>query len=59
LKDDSFPGAVYRMSDPVKAVLIFSSGKVVFTGAQERSQINRAFQMLLEEMRPFYKTEEK
>ena len=39
-KDDSFPGAVYHMDKPVKAVLIFSSGKVVFAGAQKRSQIN-------------------
>jgi TATA-box binding protein (TBP) (component of TFIID and TFIIIB) len=44
------------MGDPVKAVLIFSSGKVVFTGAQYRDQINKAFQMLLEEMKPYYKT---
>lgn len=39
-KDDSFPGAVYHMNTPVKAVLIFSSGKVVFTGAQQRDQID-------------------
>lgn len=46
-KDDNFPGAVYRMTKPVKAVLIFSSGKVVFTGAQKRTQINEAFDELL------------
>ena len=37
-KDDSFPGAVHQMKHPVKAVLLFSSGKVVFTGAKERKQ---------------------
>lgn len=39
VKDDSFPGAVHKMKQPVKAVLLFSSGKVVFTGAKDRSQI--------------------
>lgn len=55
-KDDSFPGAVYHMDKPVKAVLIFSSGKVVFTGAQKRTQINEAFDQLLIKMKPYYKT---
>lgn len=32
-KDDSFPGVVYRGISNVKAALLFSSGKVVFTGA--------------------------
>lgn len=57
-KDDSFPGAVYHMDKPVKAVLIFSSGKVVFTGAQKRTQINEAFQELIEKMKPYYKQED-
>lgn len=39
-KDDSFPGAVHQMKQPVKAVLLFSSGKVVFTGAKDRKQID-------------------
>lgn len=34
LNTKRFPGAVYRMQDPKFAVLIFSSGKVVFTGFQ-------------------------
>ena len=46
-KDDSFPGAVHQMRHPVKAVLLFSSGKVVFTGASHRNQIYEAFQKLL------------
>lgn len=56
-KDDSFPGAVYHMEKPVKAVLIFSSGKVVFTGAQKRTQINEAFEELQKKMRPYYKVD--
>lgn len=55
-KDDSFPGAVYHMDNPVKAVLIFSSGKVVFTGAQKRAQINQAFEILQTKMQPFFKS---
>ena len=38
-KDDSFPGAVHQMGKPVKAVLLFASGKVVFTGAKDRQSI--------------------
>ena len=38
-KDDSFPGAVHQMEKPVKAVLLFASGKVVFTGAKDRQSI--------------------
>lgn len=49
-KDDSFPGAIYRMKEPVKAVLLFSSGKVVFTGAKEHKHIDEAFQKLLKVM---------
>ena len=39
IKDDNFPGVVYKMNEPVKAVLLFSSGKVVFTGAKNRDSI--------------------
>lgn len=52
-KDDSFPGAVHQMKQPVKAVLLFSSGKVVFTGAKERKQIDEAFQKLLTTMEKY------
>ena len=46
-KEESFPGAVHHMKEPVKAALIFSSGKVVFTGAKKRENIDEAFQKLL------------
>jgi TATA-box binding protein (TBP) (component of TFIID and TFIIIB) len=36
MKDDTFPGVIYKMTEPVKAVLIFSSGKIVFTGAKTK-----------------------
>ena len=46
IKDDNFPGVVYKMGDPVKAVLLFSSGKVVFTGAKTRESIEKAYGQL-------------
>lgn len=41
------------MKQPVKAVLLFSSGKVVFTGAKDRSQIEEAFRRLLVQMKKY------
>lgn len=38
-----FPGLIYRMFKPKIVLLIFVSGKIVLTGAKERSQINEAF----------------
>jgi transcription initiation factor TFIID TATA-box-binding protein len=46
LKDETFPGVIYRMGTPVKAVLVFSSGKIVFTGARTKNDIDMAFEML-------------
>lgn len=46
LKDETFPGVIYRMGTPVKAVLVFSSGKIVFTGARTKNDIEMAFEML-------------
>jgi TATA-box binding protein (TBP) (component of TFIID and TFIIIB) len=39
VKDDSFPGVVYRNLKNVKSALIFHSGKVIFTGATLRAPI--------------------
>jgi transcription initiation factor TFIID TATA-box-binding protein len=46
-KDEHFPGVIYKMKDPVKAVLIFSSGKMVFTGAKNIENIRLAFHKML------------
>ena len=35
-----FPGVVYRLADPKMVLLIFASGKIVFTGGKEINQIN-------------------
>jgi len=40
---EMFPGLIYRMFDPKVVLLIFSSGKIVLTGAKERKQINQAY----------------
>jgi transcription initiation factor TFIID TATA-box-binding protein len=45
-KDDSFPGVVYKGIESVRAILLFSSGKVVFTGATEKHAIEQAFSEL-------------
>lgn len=49
LKDETFPGVIYRMGSPVKAVLVFSSGKIVFTGARTKQDIEQAFETLKKE----------
>ena len=37
-----FPGLVYRMAFPKICLLVFGSGKVVFTGAKSREDIMQA-----------------
>ncbi len=39
---ENFPGAVYRIHEPKMAILIFSSGKVIATGAQSNDDIAAA-----------------
>jgi TATA-box binding protein (TBP) (component of TFIID and TFIIIB) len=46
---------VYRGIKEVKAALLFSSGKVVFTGATERSAIEIAFTQLKKKLERFKK----
>ena len=38
---EQFPGLVYRMKDPKAAALIFSSGKIVCTGARSIADVKR------------------
>jgi transcription initiation factor TFIID TATA-box-binding protein len=38
-----FPGLIYRMKKPHIVFLIFASGKLVITGAQEEEDIYTAF----------------
>jgi transcription initiation factor TFIID TATA-box-binding protein len=39
---EQFPGAIYRMNDPKAVLLIFSSGKLVITGAKTEEQVHEA-----------------
>jgi len=50
-----FPGLIYRMVKPKIVLLVFVSGKVVLTGAKERSEIEEAFDSISPILRGFRK----
>jgi len=50
-KPESFPGVVYRVKDPKTAALIFSSGKIVCTGARSPEFARIAVNKVVEDMR--------
>ncbi|NWV69644.1 TBPL2 protein, partial [Malurus elegans] len=50
-----FPGLIYRMVKPRIVLLIFVSGKVVLTGAKERSEIYEAFENIYPILKGFKK----
>ncbi|MCI4396293.1 MAG: TATA-box-binding protein [Desulfurococcales archaeon] len=39
---EQFPGLIYRMTDPLVVLLIFSSGKMVITGAKREEEVEMA-----------------
>lgn len=39
---EQFPGAIYRIKDPKAVILIFSTGKLVITGAKSEEQAQEA-----------------
>jgi transcription initiation factor TFIID TATA-box-binding protein len=43
IKNENFPGVIFKGLKDVKSALIFSSGKVVFTGAKAIDDIDAAF----------------
>ncbi len=45
-----FPGLIYRMQDPKTVFLIFSTGRIVCTGAKDRNTVKDAVQKLLNEV---------
>ncbi len=47
---ENFPGAVFRIHDPKLAMLIFSSGKVICTGARSTEDIDAAVKQLLQKL---------
>jgi len=47
---EQFPGVIYRMEDPRTVILIFSSGKLVCTGAKKEEEVNQAVMKLRQEL---------
>jgi transcription initiation factor TFIID TATA-box-binding protein len=45
---EQFPGLIYRMDDPKVVFLVFSSGKLVCTGAKKETEVHRAVTKLQE-----------
>jgi len=48
---EEFPGLVFRLKRPKTGILIFSSGRMVCTGARSRSQAKLAVRRVVEELR--------
>ena len=46
-----FPGLIFRMEDPKVVMLIFTSGKIVLTGAKTRQEINDAYKSIFPTLR--------
>jgi len=47
---DRFPGAVFRIKEPKLAMLIFSSGKVICTGAKSMEEIEIGVENLIKKL---------
>jgi transcription initiation factor TFIID TATA-box-binding protein len=45
---EQFPGLIHRMADPKTVILLFSTGKLVCTGAKRESEVYRAVNNLHE-----------
>jgi transcription initiation factor TFIID TATA-box-binding protein len=45
---EQFPGMIYRMDDPKVVILVFSTGKLVCTGAKKEEEVHRAVKKLQE-----------
>ena len=45
---EQFPGLVYRLEDPKTVCLLFSTGKMVLTGAKNVEEIDRAVESIAE-----------
>lgn len=43
---EQFPGLIHRMRDPRVVLLIFSSGKMVITGAKEEAEVEHAVEQI-------------
>ena len=50
-----FPGLIYRMKKPKVAILLFTSGKLVCTGAKSIEQTKEAINIILDRIRTLFK----
>jgi transcription initiation factor TFIID TATA-box-binding protein len=50
-RPERFPGLVYRLKKPKTTTLIFSSGKMVCTGAKSERQAHRAVMTVVDELK--------
>lgn len=48
---EQFPGMVYRITEPKVAMLLFSSGKIVCTGAKNVEDVEKAAEKLSKELK--------
>ena len=48
---EQFPGLVLRIKDPKTSALIFSSGKVVCTGARTLEEVDRSIQSIIKSLK--------
>lgn len=48
---EKFPGLIYRIKDPKTALLLFSSGKLVCTGAKSVEMANMVVQRVMKQLR--------
>ena len=50
-RPEQFPGLVYRLKKPKTATLVFSSGKMVCTGAKSEAQAKKAVTKVVDELK--------
>ena len=50
-RPETFPGLVFRLKRPKTAILIFSTGKMVCTGAKSEKEANRAVRKVVRELK--------
>jgi len=48
---EQFPGLVLRIKDPKTSALIFSSGKIVCTGARTLADVDRSIQSIIKSLK--------
>lgn len=48
---EQFPGLIYRLDKPMVVLLIFSSGKMVITGAKREEEVSEAVEVIYETLK--------